>query len=333
VLNCSWDRSRRCAEARIATWQSEVDQWKAKHDALQADRDELQARFDWLLMRWIGREPRQQDVQMMSALQEELSRQMHLTAHAVQAAREYKEALRTNDNAYTHLFGLGALLPNDKLRTYAEIEAQHAAKGVSGAQRPQSARAVLGAPAPPPRQAQLGTVMRAGDADEIPAKPKASLPASLPIALRVSGPGGDADETPLRPPSAGPAGAALRPSAVIVAAPSDTPSLSALRRQQNTRGTRPRSGLVRTALPTPPPGARPSSARVHAHRPHVDPSGHALTATEALALAAETTAASQTSVAAYSFAGGGGGKASSLTGSSVVLAGAAPTALTRPQCF
>ena len=116
-------------DARIASWQAKVDHWIGKFDALQQDRDELQARFDWLLVRWTGREPREQDVQMMAALQEELSRQMHLTAHAVQAAREYKEALRTNDNAYTHLFGLGALLPNDYVKTHNEIEKAHADKG------------------------------------------------------------------------------------------------------------------------------------------------------------------------------------------------------------
>ena len=116
-------------DARIAGWQAKVDHWIAKHDALQRDRDELQARFDWLLVRWAGREPREQDVQMMAALQEELSHQMHLTAHAVQAAREYKEALRTNDAAYTHLFGLGALLPKDYVTTHNEIERSHMEKG------------------------------------------------------------------------------------------------------------------------------------------------------------------------------------------------------------
>ena len=122
-------------DARIATWQAKVDYWEQKHTALQEDRDELQARFDWLLVRFAGREPRQQDVEMVSALQEELSRQMHLTAHAVNAAKEYKEALRTNDAAYTHLFGLGALLPSDYVKTHNEIEARLRGGGDGGRRR------------------------------------------------------------------------------------------------------------------------------------------------------------------------------------------------------
>ena len=73
---------------------------EARYAALLQDREELQARYDWLLVRFTGREPRQQDVAMMTRLQEELSRQMSMTAYAVQSAREYKYAPRA---AHTRL--------------------------------------------------------------------------------------------------------------------------------------------------------------------------------------------------------------------------------------
>ena len=107
-------------DAQMAEWKALMDARAEQHSSLQADRDELQARFDWLLVRWTGREPRQQDVSMMTKLQEELSRQMHMTANAVQAAREYKAALATNDAAYTRLFGLGSLLPEDYVALHNE---------------------------------------------------------------------------------------------------------------------------------------------------------------------------------------------------------------------
>ena len=47
-----------------------------------------------------------------------------MTAQAVQTARQFKEALRTNDRAYTQLFGMGSIMPTDQLHTLAQIEAK-----------------------------------------------------------------------------------------------------------------------------------------------------------------------------------------------------------------
>ena len=295
-------------DARIAGWQSEIDSWKAKHAALQADRDELQARFDWLLMRWTAREPRAQDVKMMSALQEELSKQMHLTAHAVQECKEYKEALRTNDAAYTHLFGLGALMPQDTLRTAEDIEAQKAgvrprthvrpqSRPQSAAARPQRAPMQTPQHRSPPRQGG-GSPPRTGS------PPKVSMPASQPPILR--------------PSSAGPvgaAGSAMRPTAGggassgLAALNADERSGSPRQIWASSSTTTPRSrpssaapkGGTSQQQPAPPRGPRPSSARpdfsttrVIAHWPNVDPLYHnSQCMTDALAAAAETTSASK----------------------------------------
>lgn len=272
---------------------------------------------------------------MMAALQEELSRQMHLTAHAVQSAREYKEALRTNDTAYTHLFGAGALQSTDYVRKHNEMRAREAARpssaksiapktgaeGVSARAfqalstgRPQSARAALptngrtAAPQPmPPATAR-------SDAASTPG------PGSQPTELRVVGTGdnisvgvvgiggGGGVEPPLmRPTSAGAAGLALRPSANAADASSSTRWASAAYERTTSR---PQSGAPRATSinPAPPPGPRPYSARaavmttprVVARREKADALGHnTLDMNEALTAAAETTAASRLSVEAY----------------------------------
>ena len=211
-------------EDHNAAWQAQVDELTAKHEALQADRDELQARFDWLLMRWTGREPRAQDVQMMASLQEELSRQMHLTAHAVQAAREYKEALRTNDKAYTHLFGLGALQPDDYVKKHNEMRAREAVKSAErigrssrSSSRPQSARASLpSAPSPVQREAQLG--MRPPPEGGAPA-PVQAASESTAIALQAEMPWHAAEVMALRSnaPTPKPAPPSSQPAAMMTA--------------------------------------------------------------------------------------------------------------------
>ena len=61
-------------EYHDSQWQALVDLKEAQRDELLLECDELQSRYDWLLTRWSAREPRQQDVRMISALQDELSR-------------------------------------------------------------------------------------------------------------------------------------------------------------------------------------------------------------------------------------------------------------------
>lgn len=110
-----------------ARWQGLVDCREEQYDAIRTDYDALTGRHDWLLARWVAREPREEDVHRISALQDELSRQMHMTAKAVQSARAYKEALRLNDKAYTQMFGMGALEPGEELLTSEKLELRLAA--------------------------------------------------------------------------------------------------------------------------------------------------------------------------------------------------------------
>ena len=138
-----------------AQMQAEAEAAAARVERELLERADLQTRYDWLLVRWSGREPRAQDVAMMAKLQEELSRQMHMTADAVQAAREYKEALRNNDSAYTRLFGQGTLRPDDYVAKHNELAAQLAA----------------GAPPAGPRHLQ-----RAAGSYEPPPSPSTSAP-------------------------------------------------------------------------------------------------------------------------------------------------------------
>ena len=79
---------------------------------------------------------------MIAALQDELSRQMHMTAQAVQSARQYKEALRTNDRAYTQLFGMGVVMPGEALITPEKLEARLASLSAGKAASPREAGAV-----------------------------------------------------------------------------------------------------------------------------------------------------------------------------------------------
>jgi len=123
-------------EYHDSQWQALVDLKEAQRDELLLECDELQSRYDWLLTRWSAREPRQQDVRMISALQDELSRQMQITAQAVQAARQYKEALKTNDKAYTQMFGMGYIARPEHFQTSGQRETRLADAAAERAIRP-----------------------------------------------------------------------------------------------------------------------------------------------------------------------------------------------------
>jgi len=184
-------------ELKNLEWQGKLDDELAKYAALKEDRDELQARYDWVLVRFTGREPREQDVAMMSRLQEELSRQMHMTAAAVQTAREYKEALRTNDAAYTRLFGQGSLRSDDYVSLHNELKEEDILEGrrppsAARSSRPQSAKSVRfdAAPGRPPSSAGSRPTSPTPNCVR-PLSPKAILGGLLPTALRVAGPPDD----------------------------------------------------------------------------------------------------------------------------------------------
>jgi hypothetical protein len=92
-------------EHHDAQWQALVSCKEEQHDELLVDRDELQSRHDWVLTRWSAREPRQQDVRMISALQDELSRNCTLS-HSIT-----RQVALTSVAAATHIVCVwGALI-------------------------------------------------------------------------------------------------------------------------------------------------------------------------------------------------------------------------------
>jgi chromosome segregation ATPase len=304
--------------SRDYDWQSRIDELLERIRQLLEDREELQARFDWLLVRFTGREPRQQDIAMMQRLQEELSRQMYMTAEAVQQARDYKEALRTNDAAYTRLFGQGSLHDGDYVSLHNELVIEDNARDseVGGTRkRP-------GSPACSSRMSSRPTSAR-------PARPGSGIP----NALRVAGP----DGAPMAPTRTSPP-PSTRTSPPRIMAPSPTPEAQPpsivpnLRPPSSMPPSRPASGSPRTRMGAathrpiamrgghPPatitaPIVRPLSASARGIRSGV-PSGYAapgakqptavtmpvgaLSMEEVLSKAAETVSTSHVIAGAYS---------------------------------
>jgi hypothetical protein len=218
-----------------------------------------------------------QDLELLDRLQEELSRQTHLTANAVATAHRYKEALCASDAAYTRLFGQGALLPTDFLAKHEEMATRHAtlraAMGLSHANKARDALGTL--PAHTALDRRPASAPRPPTSPRKVAPPK-SRPNGMRIELSAADPdgvrmSGDGAVSVVPPPLHAGAGLAQLgregPCAGTPGAGAPASYPASPRRQRASSGARHR---VLTAPPVP----RPASGRPAAHfaepRPNVD---------------------------------------------------------------
>ena len=196
---------------------------------------------------------------MMNELQQELARQIHMTAHAVQTAREYKEALRTNDTAYTRLFGQGSLCPDDYVAKHNELQLENA-RASRAVVRPQSAMS-----------------LRSMDGKELPKKaPHGSQPAEA--AAIVALPDGTVAPTPPAANVAAPAAglgisSSPRRRRVGTATPCTiTAPIVLLSPSTRPLSARPSAGMMlpQTAVTGAPPATASRTSRVlNAHKNNV----------------------------------------------------------------